>query len=132
MGSVVSQQWLEIESHYAGVKLHGHVVMPNHLHGIIEICDMTGAMGKDCSRQSVRISDIPVGHRDPTVGEIVRGFKARCSRIVNLRFKMNSPKLWQRNYYEHIIRDEKSYLQILEYVESNPAKWHEDGYYANP
>jgi len=112
-GKLVKWQWLDLVNHYPGIQLHGQVVMPNHLHGVIELPDAAGAM-----------------NLAPTVGEVVRGFKARCTRQVNL--KQLKLKLWQRNYYEHIIRDEKSFIQILEYIENNPARWRDDGYFVEP
>ena len=113
VGGLISKQWLELINHYPEMQLHSHVIMPNHLHGIIELSDDAGAI-----------------NLAPTVGEIVHGFKARCSRVVNA--STSGLKLWQRNYYEHIIRDERTYLQILEYIENNPAKWEDDGYYIKP
>lgn len=113
VGEIVNQQWCDLTNHYPAIELHSHVIMPNHLHAIIEVADDAGAI-----------------NLAPTVGDIVRGFKARCTRVVNA--SISGLKLWQRNYYEHIIRDEPSYLQILEYIENNPAKWAEDGYYIDP
>jgi REP-associated tyrosine transposase len=57
-----------------------------------------------------------------TTNEYIRGVK-------NNDWSRFNKKLWQRNYYEHIIRDEKSYYQILEYVQTNPLKWQDDKYY---
>ncbi len=58
-----------------------------------------------------------------TTNEYIRGVK-------NKNWKRFDKKLWQRNYYEHIIRDEKSYYQISEYIQTNPLKWQDDKYYA--
>ena len=113
LGKLVSAQWKSLVKHYSGIQLHDYVVMPNHFHGVIEILDDAGAM-----------------NLAPTVGDLVRGFKARSTREVRFK-KLVSGKLWQRNYYEHIIRDENSFVQILEYIENNPAKWCEDAYFVD-
>ena len=112
LGKLLNEQWLAIPQLYSGVELHDHVIMPNHFHGVIELSDSTGAI-----------------NLAPTIGEIVRRFKARCARKINASSNNSPQKLWQRNYYEHIIRDEKSYLKIIEYIINNPAKWQDDGYY---
>jgi len=62
----------------------------------------------------------------PTVGEIVRGFKARCTHAVNKIRQTPGTPVWQRNYYEHIIRNEADYNRIAEYVANNPQRWMED------
>jgi REP element-mobilizing transposase RayT len=61
-----------------------------------------------------------------TIGSIVRGFKIGVTKW--FRKNTNIYMVWQRNYYEHIIRDEKSYQQILEYIQTNPLKWEDDQY----
>ncbi|HUH28031.1 transposase [Gelidibacter sp.] len=69
----------------------------------------------------------PLRSPTQTVGAIVRGYKSSVTKQLGLLgFK---EKLWQRNYYEHIIRDEKSYQNISEYIINNPAKWAEDKFY---
>ena len=70
----------------------------------------------------------------PTVGNVVGAFKSLSTNEYIRNVKQNNwrtfdNKLWQRNYYEHIIRDEKSYYQILEYIQNNALKWQDDKYY---
>ena len=62
----------------------------------------------------------------PTVGNIVRAFKARCTHIINGVHDTPGHLLWQRNYYEHIIRNEDELNRIREYIVNNPARWAED------
>jgi putative transposase len=71
------------------------------------------------------------GHRHDTVtvGKIVRGFKARCTRLINLSRQTPTVPVWQRNYHDHIIRDAASYLKIVQYIETNPQRWQEDPHY---
>ena len=61
-------------------------------------------------------------NRAPTVGDIVRGFKARCTRAINQIYPDNRHPLWQRNYYEHIIRDDNEYVRIAQYIQDNPRR----------
>ncbi|MFK5971512.1 MAG: transposase [Candidatus Marithrix sp.] len=83
--------------------------MPNHFHGIIQILD------------KLQICQA-------TVGDIIGAFKSLVTNEYIHNVKHNgwqrfNGKLWQRNYYEHIIRDEQSYLKIANYIETNPIKW---------
>jgi len=93
--------------------------MPNHVHGVIEL---VGKPDETTTRS--------------TVGQIVGAYKSLCVKHCLGYIKQHSPKmilgqLWQRNYYEHIIRNEKSYLEIAEYILNNPMKWAEDKFYIN-
>ena len=75
--------------------------------------------------------DIQAGRvqRASTIGDVVRGYKSAVTKRINqLRNISNSP-VWQRNYYEHIIRSEESYLKIAEYIQTNPQRWSEDTYH---
>jgi REP-associated tyrosine transposase len=70
----------------------------------------------------------------PTVGNVVGAFKSLSTNEYIRNVKQNNwrtfdNKLWQRNYYEYIIRDEKSYYQISEYIQNNALKWQDDKYY---
>lgn len=62
----------------------------------------------------------------PTVGDIVRAFKARCTHTINQNRNAQGVPVWQRNYYEHIIRDDGELHAIREYIRYNPLKWDED------
>lgn len=105
-----------------------YIVMPNHMHGIIVV-------GARCTRPRCTRPDCDAGHepgrvqRAPTIGDVVRGYKSAVTKRINqLRNSPSSP-VWQRNYYEHIIRDDSTYLKIAEYIQSNPRRWREDVYY---
>jgi len=65
-------------------------------------------------------------NRAPTVGEIVRAFKARCTHAINKSRNTPGAPVWQRNYYERVIRDERELTAIRQYIADNPAKWAED------
>ncbi len=113
-GLMINHHWPILTDRFNGIKLNEFIVMPNHFHGIIEtIGDITDP---------------------PTVGEIVGAFKSITTNVYIRGVKQNNwprfdKKIWQRNYYEHVIRDEESYLKISEYIQTNPLKWLEDIYY---
>jgi len=103
--TIVQQIWDDLPTHYHGIDLDAFIVMPNHVHGIIILAD-----------QSARRHAIP---------EIVRGFKTFSARGVNERAG-KSGVLWQRGYYEHVIRNEKALDRIRVYIANNPARWADD------
>ena len=112
-GEIVKRCWENIPEHFPNVVLLEYVIMPNHIHGIIRITDVPiGA--KDISP----LPEHPAG-TSKTVGSIIRGFKIGVTKEAGY-----SP--WQRNYYEHIIRNESSYNQIAEYIVNNPVNWQTD------
>jgi putative transposase len=135
----VERCWQDIPEHFPHVELDKFVVMPNHVHGIIVITRSVGAYNytprildqpiKEGAKDFAPLqNDRPDGSvlRSPskTVGSIVRGFKIG----VNKWFRSNTgmDKVWQRNYYEQIIRSEKELEQTRQYICENPAKWVDD------
>ncbi|HOK59079.1 MAG TPA: hypothetical protein PKZ07_19890 [Sedimentisphaerales bacterium] len=116
-GRVVYDVWNDLPNHYGYVELDAFVVMPNHVHGIIVI---VGAGLKPAPTES---KPAPTRHGLP---EIIRGFKTFSSRRINeLRGTPGMP-VWQRNYYEHIIRNEESLHRIRSYIANNPIRWYLD------
>ncbi len=116
-GRVVEECWNDIPAHFHQIILDAFVVMPNHIHGILRIVDAVGA--KDVS---------PLPSRRPgtsnTIGSVIRGFKIGVTKW--MRANTDIQELWQRNYYEHVIRDESSLRRIREYIAKNPASWADD------
>lgn len=110
-GSLVKDHLLLLRNHYHHVLLREYVIMPNHVHMIIEFVAMC------CCTESLPGAI----NRAPTVtlGQVVGAFKAGVSRAVG-------HTIWQRNYYEHVIRNEIDYNKIAEYMRNNPADWGED------
>jgi putative transposase len=120
-GHRVNQWWDELKNKYNFIELHEQIIMPNHFHGIIQI------FSTDPNGQTHRSA--------PTVNSIVQWFKTMTTNgyirgVKNYGWPRFHKKLWQRNYYEHIIRDEISYHQISEYIQTNSLKWGDDTYYA--
>lgn len=114
IGVMVHKIIIYIIEHDDRLELPEFIVMPNHVHGIIRIINSDEKKG--------------LMNQTPTLGNIIRRFKASCSRKINT-MDFGVDKLWQRNYYEHIIRNEESYLQIAEYIRTNPQRWKDDEYH---
>ena len=128
MGEIAKQCWLDIPNHFPHMVLHEFIIMPNHVHGILEIVEDVGA--NNYSPENEIISRSP----SKTIGSAVRGFKIGVTKWFNThRAKDFSPlqtkSIWQRNYYEHIIRNDHSYKNISDYIKSNPSNWLQDDYY---
>ena len=134
-GKIAKNEWLKTSQLRDNVELYEYVIMPNHIHGIIRI---VGAYCNTPVSQSHGNTPVPninkSSFRSPSnnIGAIMRGYKSSVTRQINMvRASCNMPQqpVWQRNYYEHIIRDEESYGQISQYIRTNPQKWQEDKYY---
>jgi len=176
-GKIANQCWLEIPNHFPDAKLLEHIIMPNHIHGIIELAeaekkspdnttntipennnDNIGAKNISHENNVENIGAKNISHENnndnngtknishennvenigaknisplqspsKTIGSIVRGFKIGVTKW--MRQNTDIYDVWQRNYYEHIIRNEQSYQNISQYIINNPAKWNDDKFY---
>ena len=124
-GKMVEQVWLEIIRHFDGVNVDTFVVMPNHIHGIIEIIKDNRSSGVGATHES----PLPTqgnGPKPGSIGVIVGLFKATVSKKYHEMTNTQNTRLWQRNYYEHVIRDDKDYQVIYDYILTNPLNWERD------
>lgn len=119
-GKILESVWLELPRHYANVVLREHVVMPDHIHAIIEIdnnangCNTVGDGLKPFYDAQPRQHGLP---------EIVRALKTFSARKINELRNTQGVSVWQRNYYEHIIRNDEEYCNIAIYINENPMNW---------
>lgn len=135
LGKIAEQCWMDIPNHYPHIKLHEYVIMPNHIHGILEIDEYIPVGAKNLSPEN----DIEFRSPSKTIGSVIRGFKIGVTKWYKqnyLRANNYSPlpigkSIWQRNYYEHIIRDERGHFDITEYIENNHFNWKTDNYYTD-
>jgi putative transposase len=152
-GKMIGYQWNDLADRFKHIKLDEYVVMPNHFHGIIIIGE--GNVGASLVDAQIRAGTIRAGTRPAptndtiragtiragtrpaptkmgtTVGDMVGAFKSITSceyinGVKNNNWKPFDRKLWQRNYYEHIIRDETALGQIREYIVENCQRWQQD------
>lgn len=141
-GTIVQNCWNKLSEHYPDIELDQFVVMPNHVHAIIVILDdvTVGAGFPSPDHKSITLgagSPLPDsgdmknnGARKPrpyqykpTFGQIIAYFKYQSTKHINEIRNPPSAPVWQRGYFEHIIRNEKSLNRIREYVHTNPQRW---------
>ena len=121
-GRIVQACWQDLVNHYEHVILDAFVIMPNHIHFIVIFVDTNVGVG----RVGAGLRPAPTVVKQHGLPEIVRALKSFSSRRINeLRDTTGTP-FWQRNYYEHIIRNERALYAIREYIQNNPANWLED------
>ncbi len=121
-GRIVEQCWLEIPRHFPHVALDVFVVMPNHVHSIIILNDVgTRPVG---ARHAVPLQRERFGK--PVTGSIptiIRSFKSAATKQINIVRRLPDAPVWQRNYYEHVIRNDEPLNHIREYIITNPLRW---------
>jgi len=115
-GKIVSEKWQWLETQYEYVELGAWVIMPNHHYGILVI--------HDDGRGGSRSAPTPIKHKP--LGGLIGAFKTVSTKQINLLRDTEGQVVWQRNYYEHIIRDEPEMDKTTRYIESNPLRWVDD------
>ncbi len=130
-GKIVELCLNAISTHYQNVILDEYIIMPNHIHIII----IVGA-GSSLPYTQINIgrenpAEINTGRENPapTIGNIVGYFKYMATKQINDVIKNGVQKIFQRNYYEHIIRNENEYNNIAQYIIDNPKNWSVDKNY---
>jgi putative transposase len=118
-GLIIREGWVAIPLHFAQTRLHAFVIMPNHLHGIVEICSKPGRSS------AAPLLETEASVRAGSLGAIVRSFKAAATKRVHQQLKWTRP-LWQRNYFEAIVRDGEEFSAATRYILENPARWEWD------
>ena len=121
MGKIVDNEWLRTEKIRPNISMDKYIIMPNHFHGIIHIEEASN-QSNDTSRRVPTMEQFgkPVSGSIPT---IVRGFKGKVTKRINILRQTLGLKVWQRNYYEHVIRNEADLERIRKYIIDNPSKW---------
>lgn len=105
-GKAVWECWRELPKRYVTVRLDAFVIMPNHIHAIIIL---TAGLSPRAS-----------------LSEIVRNLKTYSAKWINRLRRSPQAPVWQRNYYEHIVRDNQEWEAIREYIRNNPVNWEQD------
>lgn len=152
-GKIVVEEWLRSQEVRAEVTLGEWVVMPNHFHAIVRL-DPSRSLGRATGGSPLPTDNAPsvVGatggspspsHANPpapppvhlgrptgppsrSIGALKAGFKSITTKRINTLRNSPGAALWQRNYYDHIIRDERDYARIAQYIVENPVRWSED------
>ncbi|PCI24122.1 hypothetical protein COB57_05775 [Candidatus Peregrinibacteria bacterium] len=110
--------WEKIPQHYTHITLKSFIIMPNHIHGILQIQQNTN---NDRSSHHFQ-KTLP-----NSIGSIVRGYKIAVTKWFRSHTDIHT--IWQKNYHDHIIRDENALLNISNYIINNPKKWREDRFF---
>jgi REP element-mobilizing transposase RayT len=154
-GQIANDEWMKLAGRFGNVELDVFQIMPNHMHGIIKLKEppvVSGSTPDQTNQHSpieanninnstiepnkiiMNVIEKSTGNNLPSISDIVGAYKSivsnSCLEIYKIRNQMMG-KFWQRNYYEHIIRDEKGYKNISNYIVNNPQKWEEDKFYSS-
>jgi len=133
-GEIVRNEWIKSVEIRKEIEIHEYIVMPNHFHAIVEIVGANGIRPDDdgirpddnavnmgvCVNKGV--CHTPLRSPSKTLGALVRGFKSSVTKQLGF-------SVWQRNYWDNIIRNEQSYQHIENYIINNPIKWENDRFY---
>ncbi len=121
-GRMIDKWWLELMNEFEYIELDEYIIMPNHFHGLIVIvgAPLVGALVRVKSRAGTRPA--------PTLGEIIGVFKSITTHQYTLNVTNNNwprfnGRLWQRNYYERVIRNDGELNAVREYIRNNPLNW---------
>lgn len=125
-GEMIRNQWREIGQHFNDIQIDIFIVMPNHVHGIFQIIERPTIDGRTHDANG-RIH----GSAPTAMPDALRRFKRKTTNeyIRGVRFGIYPAfdrRIWQRNYYDRVIRDERDLERIREYIRQNPAKWDTD------
>ncbi|MBI5103127.1 MAG: hypothetical protein HZB33_15030 [Nitrospirae bacterium] len=137
LGDMVTKCWDSIPTHFPHVETDEFIVMQNHIHGIVilnntcrgEVSSPVPSVSPG-PNTTINIKTKEGGETPPlrrhTLGQVMAYFKYQSAKAINLLRNIPGFPLWQRNYYEHIIRDDRELHAIREYIRYNPMKWDED------
>jgi putative transposase len=118
-GRLVADTWQWLGHQYSHVCVDEWCVMPNHLHGILVLSGDEHDSGRGGSRTA------PTSKRKP-VGRLIGAFKTVSTKQINLRRQTPGARVWQRDFWEHIVRDDAEMDRIRQYIKDNPANWETD------
>ncbi|MFC1476853.1 transposase [candidate division KSB1 bacterium] len=132
-GRIITAKWKEIPRHFGNTELDEFIIMPNHLHGVLFITDV-GAKHSERKKipyfrelpENASTLQMAYGTKTGSLSAIIQNYKSVTIRKINQIRKTKGAKLWQRNYYEHVIRNKTDLHQIREYIIANPLKWELD------
>ena len=124
-GRLVEEEWKLTGSKRDNVELDYYCIMPNHFHGIILILNEQSEYLASRERKSAAYQSI----RSGSLSSIVRAFKSATTKRINELRNSRGDRVWQRNYWERILRNENELMRCRKYIVNNPLKWELDEYY---
>ena len=130
MGQIVKSVWCSLPEHFSNIHLDEYVIMPNHFHGILQNDGSVGAKAGAKVGATAQFHRASPCLQNGTVAgsfcSIVQNFKSVSSRKINKFRGSTGCPVWQRNYYERVIRNENELSRAREYIVNNPLKWELD------
>ena len=123
-GHIIERVWAETPLVRPELVLGPFIIMPNHIHFIVEI------KSSNPVESVLANSPINLSRKPRSIASFIAGFKRVCTVEVN-KLAGHKSDVWQRNYYEHIIRNSEDYARIAEYIQTNPSRWDEDRFNPN-
>jgi putative transposase len=123
-GRIIDECWQWLFKRYSYLHCDAYVIMPNHLHAIMMITDQTCRGGSRTAPTECRQDD--VDRKRKPLGRLIGAFKTVSTKQINVLRKTPGQVFWQRNYYEHVIRNDKSGGKIRQYIYENPLFWEHD------
>lgn len=134
LGQIVADEWTKTLQIRPDFKLDEWIIMPNHLHGIVLISTSKQPNNKTTVVGAHSCAPLPnnpvskgIAYRRPrSLSSFVAGFKSATTKHINRMRDASGTPVWQRNYYEHIIRNEASLQLIRQYIQTNPLSWCDD------
>jgi REP element-mobilizing transposase RayT len=152
-GRAAQAYWQRLAQHFAHIQLDAFVVMPNHMHGIVQIVEWPGVSGMDesdrssptsgggeafleqhsgCVRDGLGENASPLRHDRPhgiptgSIGAIVGNYKSVSTRQINRIRRTPGTSVWQRNYHDRILRNQTALDNVRAYIHANPRNWRND------
>jgi len=122
-GIIIRNEWVKLATTRDEIELDEFVVMPNHFHGIVAFTEPVGAI------HELPLHMTQIQRRNMGLPKIIGRFKMLSSKQINILRKTPGTKIWQRNYWEHVVRDEIELNRIRKYTKENPIKWETDRLY---
>jgi putative transposase len=139
VGKVVQWEWEELPRRLQYIDLGAFIVMPNHFHGILIFHEPVGATRQELTNylsgkvhlphmttDGIDRSPLPRGPQPVSLGAVIAQFKSRVTKRLWKVPSLKGTPIWLRNYYEHVIRNEKDLRNKTDYIEANPRLWDED------
>ena len=117
-GRIVAEEWIKTAELRDNVSLDAWVVMPNHFHGILYLSDIRRGTARRAPTSEYFGRPVP-----GSLPTIIRAFKSATTQRINQWRRTPGARLWQRNYYEHVIRDDADLNRIRQYITDNPLHW---------
>ena len=127
-GRIASAEWSKLAEIRQEIELDSFVIMPNHLHGIVWIINPDEQTTQVGAHGRAPLQRNKLWRPPKSLGSFIAGYKSAATQQINrLRHSPGAP-VWQRNYYEHIIRTERALTAIRQYIVQNPVRWELDRY----